>query len=184
MRNLISAIFALVVFVGPAAAQDMPTRKAGLWQMTMNFDGGRMPVQTMKQCVDAQTDKLMNSPGGGMGREECTQKNVQKVGSTIVIDSVCKFANVTNTSHAVVSGDFNSAYTIQVDSKREGGPPAAGGSSKMTITAKYLGGCQTGQKPGDIIMDGGMTINVRDMQQMRQGGSPGGMPGRPGMPPR
>jgi hypothetical protein len=184
MRILISAIFALLFYAAPAAAEDMPARKPGLWQMTMNFDGGRMSMQAMKQCVDAQTDKLMNSPGGGMGREQCTQKNVQKVGSTIVIDSVCKFANVTNTSHAVVSGDFNSAYTIQVDSKREGGPAAAGGSSKMTITAKYLGGCEAGQKPGDIIMEGGMKMNIRDMQQMRQGGPPGGMPGRPGMPPR
>jgi hypothetical protein len=176
----------LAASIGPAAAQDMPARKPGLWQLSMNFEGGRVPAQAMKQCIDAQTDKLMNAPGGGMGREQCTQTNVQRVGSTIVVDSTCKFANVTNVSHAVISGDFNSAYTVQVESKREGGPPMPGGNgtTKMTISAKYLGGCQTGQKPGDIIMDGGMTINVRDMQQMRQGGSPGGMPGRPGMPPR
>ena len=141
MRNLISAIIALLVLAGPAAAQDMPARKPGLWQLTMNFDGGRMPAQTMKHCVDAQTDKLMNSPGGGMGREQCTQKSMQRVGNTIVVDSTCKFANVTNVSHAVISGDFNSAYTVQVDSKREGGPPMPGGTLAARARTRALGCC-------------------------------------------
>jgi hypothetical protein len=195
MRGLVSSIFALTVLATPALAIDMPQRKAGLWQLTMNFDGGKIPAQTMKQCIDAETDKLMNSPAGSMGREQCTQNNVQRVGSTIVVDSTCKFANVTNVSHAVISGDFNSAYTVQVDSKREGGPPmpgggagsAAGGTTRMMITAKYLGGCEAGQKPGDMMMEGGMKMNVRDLQQMRSNMPPGGMqgmPGRGGMPAR
>jgi len=187
MRGFIVALIALPLLAGPAAAIDMPARKPGLWQLTMNFEGrSNMPAQTMKHCIDAETDKLMNSPNASMGREQCSKQDVQRVGSTIVIDSVCQFANVTNVSHAVVSGDFNSAYTVQVDSKREGGPAAAAGSSKMMIAAKYLGPCEAGQKPGDMIIDG-MTMNIRTMQQMRGNMAPGGMqgmPGRPGMPAR
>src|SRR4051794_34725013 len=192
MRYFFSSLLAVTFFAGPALAIDMPSRKPGLWQLTMNFEGGKVPTQTMKHCIDAETDKLMNSPAGSMGREQCTQNNVQRVGSTVVIDSVCKFGNMTNISHAVASGDFNSNYTVQVDSKREGGPAVPGGApgtTKMMITAKWLGGCEAGQKPGDMIMEGGMKVNVRELQQMRSGGGmpPGGMqgmPGRPGMPAR
>ena len=84
----------------------------------------------------------------------------------------------------MVSGDFNSAYTVKVESKQEGGqsmpgmPPGAG-AMKMTIDAKWLGPCAAGQKPGDMIMSNGMKMNVRDMPM----GAPGGaMP--PQMPRR
>jgi hypothetical protein len=93
---------------------------------------------------------------------------MQKVGSTIVVDSVCKMGPMTITSHGVVSGDFNSAYTVKVSSKREGGPAIPGmpadGTSNMTIDAKWMGACKADQKPGDMIV-AGRKFNVRDMQK-------------------
>ena len=65
-----------------------------------------------------------------------------------------------------------------------GGPSipgmAPGGETKMTIEAKYLGACQAGQKPGDIIMANGMKMNVLDMPKMggAMGPSGGMMPAR------
>jgi hypothetical protein len=35
----------------------------------------------------------------------------------------------------------------------------------MTINAKWLGPCKPGQKPGDIVMPGGMKINPQDYQK-------------------
>jgi hypothetical protein len=184
MRLVVAAVMLLATSAAPALALDMPARKAGLWQLTMNFEGGRIPQQSMKQCVDAATDKEMNSMGGGMQRQNCSQQNVQRVGETIVVDSVCKFETMTNTSHAVVTGDFNSAYTVKVDSKRQGGRPIPGmppaGETHMTIEAKWLGPCAAGQHPGDMIMSNGMTMNIHDIAAMRGGA----MPGRPGMPGR
>jgi hypothetical protein len=171
MRAVIYAIFTGVLGVTGAAALDMPTRKPGLWQLTMNFDNRSMPARTMKQCIDAETDKLMSSPTGAMGREQCAKNDVQRLGNTIVVDSVCNVANATSVTHSVITGDFNSNYTVEVDSKREGGA-----STKMMLAAKWLGPCAAGQRPGDMIMEGGMTINLRDMQQMR------GMPGTQGPP--
>ena len=179
--RLMSSIFALAILATPALAIDMPQRKAGLWELTMNFDGGRLPVQTMKHCIDAETDKLMNSPAGSMGREQCTQSNVQRVGSTIVVDSTCKFANVTNVSHAVISGDFNSAYTVKVSTRREGGGAVAQAipaQTSMTIDARWAGPCQGDQKPGDMIMPGGIKVNVLKMQKM-MGAISGGAPQKP-----
>ena len=37
----------------------------------------------------------------------------------------------------------------------------------MTIEAKWLGACKSDQKPGDIIMPGGMKMNVKDMEKLK-----------------
>ena len=57
----------------------------------MNFESRNLPAQTMQHCIDADTDKLMNSMGGGMRKDVCSKQDVQRVGNTIVVDSVCKF---------------------------------------------------------------------------------------------
>ena len=156
----------------PALALDLPARKAGLWEIKMAFEGRNLPAQTVEHCIDAETDKMMNSIGGNLQKEACSKQDVTKVGNTIVVDSVCKFGQSTTTSHGVVSGDFNSAYTVKVTSKREGGAPAPGmpaeSTSNMTIDAKWLGACKADQKPGDMII-AGRKINVRDMQNMLPG---------------
>jgi hypothetical protein len=152
----INVIAICLLFAVPAFALDLPTRKAGLWEIHMEFQGrSNLPFQTMKQCTDAAADKLMTLNFGG----------------AITVDSICKFGETTSTSHAVVTGDFNSAYTVEVTSTREGGRPipgvAAGRESHMKIAAKWIGACASGQRPGDVIMSNGMTMNVLDMQKMR-----------------
>ncbi|MCW5692115.1 MAG: DUF3617 family protein [Pseudolabrys sp.] len=163
MRHLSAVAFAILAAT-PALALDMPARKAGLWELKMDFVGRELPGQTMKQCIDAATDKLMNQAYGGASKEACAKEDVSNAGGVMTIDSVCKFGPATVTSHAVVSGSFDSAYSVDVQSTREGGPPMpGGGKSHMKIAAKWLGPCAAGQKPGDIVMPNGMTMNVLDM---------------------
>ena len=173
MRQLVLAA-SLATFsfaaAAPAFAIDMPTRKAGLWDLKMVFEGRNLPVTGMKQCVDESTDKLMNANFGGSAQEACSKQEITRSAGTIVVDSVCKFGEATTTSHAVVTGSFESTYKVDVTSKREGGRPmpgvAPGGSTHMTIEAKWLGPCTAGQKPGDVIMPSGMTMNVLDMKNL------------------
>ena len=121
-RRLPLALAFALACIAPAAALDLPARKAGLWEITMTFDGRTMPPQVSQHCVDAATDKLMNSIGGSMRQDVCSKQDVSRVGNTIVVDSVCQVGGTTTTSRAVVTGDFNSAYTMKSTSKREGGP--------------------------------------------------------------
>lgn len=164
----------------PAFAFDMPQRKPGLWELKTEFSGRQLPLQTMKQCTDAGSDRMMTANFGGPAQEACSKHDIRNGGGTIVVDSVCKFGEATTTSHAVISGDFNSAYTVEVTSTREGGRPlpgmAAGAATHMKIAATWVGPCAKGQRPGDMIMGNGMTMNILDLQKMR--GTP------PGMPPR
>lgn len=162
---------ALTAVATPATAQDMPARKAGLWEMKMVFEGRTTPAQAMQHCIDATTDKAMQDMSRGMQAQNCTKRESKKVGDTIVFDSVCNMGTGTTTSHGVVSGDFNSAYTIKIDSKREGAAnPNMPAESHMTIEAKWTGPCKADQKPGDIVMANGMKMNISDMQR---GGAPG-----------
>src|SRR3954453_5203565 len=181
MRSVL--ILAVTLITTSALAQEqMPSRKAGLWEMTMTFEGRGAPPQTMQQCIDAATDKSMQDMSQGMRGQSCSKRETKKVGNTIVFDTVCSMGTGTTTSHGVVSGDFNSAYTVKINSKREGGPPVPNmpAETNMNIEAKWLGPCRADQKPGDIIMANGMKMNVTDMPR----GGPGGMPpGAGGMPP-
>jgi len=70
----------------------------------------------------------------------------------------------TSTSHGVVTGDFNSAYTVKVNSKREGAERSgcrADGNSNMTIEAKWLSAWPCRSSAGDMIRPGRPQVNIR-----------------------
>jgi Protein of unknown function (DUF3617) len=175
-RRLIVAVISLLS-AAPAFALDMPARKPGLWDLKMNIEGRNLPVTGMKHCVDQATDKLMNANFGGSANEACSKQDVTKTATGMIVDSVCKFGDATTTSHAVITGSLDSAYTVDVTSTRTGGPPlpghAPGAATHMRIQANWLGACAAGQRPGDIIMANGMKMNILDMPK------PGAVPKRP-----
>jgi len=172
---LVGSIAVCALVAPPALALEMPSRKPGLWELTMQMEGPAKMVQVMKHCIDAATDKLMNSQFGGSA-QNCSKQDVVKSGATMTIDAVCTFGGATVTSHSVVTGSFDSGYTVDMTSTSTGGPPmpGAGGATHMKIAAKWLGACAAGQRPGDMILPNGMKMNVLEMPQM-----PGGAPRRP-----
>ena len=129
----------------------MPQRKAGLWELKLVYEGRPLPPQQIRQCVDAATDKVMNENFGGMSQAICPEKNIENVGDTLTINSVCKFGNgaMSVRSRAVVSGSLDSAYTVKVTSTMVDGPPIpgvpAGGEMHSTIEGRYLGACEAEQ---------------------------------------
>jgi hypothetical protein len=156
----------------PALAADMPARKPGLWELKMTFENRATPGQTMQQCIDAATDQAMQSNIGSIGQSACAKRDVQRSANTITIDSTCTVAGKTTNSHAVITGSFDSAYTMTMTSDSAVAP---GGKSTMTMAAKWLGPCAADQKPGDMIMPNGMKMNILQMQN--RGVPP--IPGRP-----
>jgi hypothetical protein len=154
-----------------SSAQEFPTRRAGLWEVTINHDGGKMPAQTMQQCTDAETDKLMNAFGGDLSAGMCSKQEIKKVGATLVISAVCQIGPMKSVSESVVSGDFNSNYSVKVTSKLEGVPAVAQGmvGGTTTIQARWVSACKPGQRPGDITMSSGQTMNIRDLRKAMPG---------------
>jgi hypothetical protein len=172
MRRHLILVVACASVAAPAFALDMPARKPGLWQLTMTFEQPKLPSHVVEQCTDAATDKLLNGNFGGSVQQNCQKQEAHRAGATLVVDSVCSFGGATSTTHAVVNGNFNSAYTVKVVTRREGGRPMPGvgqhGEMHMAVAAKWLGPCAKGQRPGDMIMGNGMKMNVLDLQKMQR----------------
>ena len=163
---LVSGVLVLLP-AGASRADEMPLRKPGLWEMKMVQTGSPMPEMTMQQCSDESTDKAMSTAFSPLSREVCSRRDVQKTATGYVADTACSVAGVSVTTHAEISGDFSSAYTVKSTSHSERGPNAAPGDHVTTIEAKWLGACKPGQKPGDVVMPGGFKMNIKDMDKLK-----------------
>src|SRR5438128_633758 len=146
----LAALVALLPAV--ALAVELPVRKAGLWEMKMVRTGSSIPDMTMQHCTDATTDKQMSTSFSPAAKEMCSKQDIQKPATGYVSDTVCSVASMTITSHAEITGDFNSAYTVKSTSHSQGGPANVTRDTTTTIEAKWLGACKADQKPGDIMM--------------------------------
>jgi hypothetical protein len=122
---------------------------------------------TMQHCTDETTDKEMSASFSPVGKDACSKQDIVKTATGYVTDSVCGIAGMSIESHAEIIGDFNSAYTVKSTSHSEGGRAGAGRDSTTTIQAKWLGACKADQKPGDILMPGGMKMNIKDMEKLK-----------------
>ena len=137
MRRIGAALFLLVIGAVPAFAAELPNRKAGLWEITTDAGKQAMKIQ---QCIDAATDHAMQARGGAAPQGDCSKRDVQKSGNTTTIDSVCTFGGKTRTSHVVITGSFDSEYTMTVTGQTEGQPARP----TVTLSAKWLGPCAGG----------------------------------------
>lgn len=160
---LVSALFA-----GTAAADSLqlPLRKAGLWDIQMQHEGNKLPNMSISQCTSEAVDREFTSEFAPAAKQTCEKTDIQKTATGYVSDSVCSVAGATIKSHAETTGDFNSAYTVKVTTHSEGGRLGTRDTA-MTLTAKWIGECKPGQKPGDVIMPGGFKMNLQDMQKMK-----------------
>jgi hypothetical protein len=162
MRRFGATAILIVAGALPAVAAELPTRKAGLWEVKMSFENRNGAGPAIAQCIDAATDQMMQSGAGPLAQAACSRRDIQKSGNTVTIDSACAVGGKAATSHAVITGSFDSAYTMTVTSESDALP---GGKMTMTIAAKWLGPCTADQKPGDMIMGNGLKMNILEMQK-------------------
>jgi hypothetical protein len=150
-----------------AAADEMPMRKPGLWEMKILKTGAStsLPDMTTQQCTDETTDKDMSNMVSPMAKQNCSKQDVRKTATGYVGDSVCTLAGVSVTSHSDITGDFNSAYSVKTTAHIErAGKPL---DTVTTVEAKWLGACKADQKPGDIVMPGGFKMNIKDAEKLK-----------------
>jgi hypothetical protein len=170
----VAAIAVLAASAAAATAQDIefPERKAGQWEIKMVPETpGAMPETTVQACLDAESDKQMMQAGFSMSKSMCSRQEITREGDDYIIDSTCQIGPMSTTSHIVMSGDFQSAYTVKMTSEVTGAPMAVPGAGNMTQEARWISAeCTDGMAPGDMLMPGGMKINVNEMMKMMGGG--------------
>jgi hypothetical protein len=152
-----------------------PQRKPGYWVETIQSDRSPTPIVS-KWCFDAASDRRMPVlPKGPRRAGSCPTFKISKDGDNYVVDSVCNLgqSGMTITSHAVISGDYTSKYTIVSTVDLEGASdPTHNGKHNTTVTAVYQGAdCPSELSPGQMERPDG---TVEDMAQLRGGGFTGG----------
>src|SRR5438477_12020324 len=161
--------FGLALLLGccglAARADDLPVRKAGLWELKVLETGGGLPDMTMQHGTHEAIDKDMSNTVSPMAKQVCSKQDVQKTATGFVSDSVCTVAGVSMTSHSEIVGDFNSGYTVKTTAHIQRGDKPL--DTVTTIEAKWLGACKADQKPGDIVMPGGFKLNVKDAEKLK-----------------
>jgi hypothetical protein len=159
MIRIAAALLLVAISAALAQAADLPPRKPGLWEVKTSIEGSPRGL-TVQQCIDASTDQMLQSIAGPFSAAACPEREVKKSDASTSIDSRCTFDGKPASAHALVTGSFDSAYTMTVTSEG-GGLPAV----KMTVESKWLGACAADQKPGDVIMPGGVKVNVPELQK-------------------
>lgn len=174
MRTRLLVAAALAAMSLPSLAQEMPKRKAGLWEMQMQMQG--MPGGGMKsqQCVDEKTDAEMQRKAmQGDDKMKCTQKSMKRTASGFEAESECTSAEGKAFVAAKGSGDFSSRYTV--DTQMRFDPPRHGMQTmQMSVTATHGGACPAGMAPGEVRMGNGMRMNPTQS-------GPAGQPSMPDM---
>jgi hypothetical protein len=153
-------LFAATAF---SASFDPPKRKSGLWELKMSSAKSKAP-QAIQQCIDEKTDDLMKKQMMDNSQNQCSKNEMHKEGDKIVAEAVCKVQNSTATTRAVFTGKFDSAYKAELKTTYQ--PPLGDlKEASSNIEAKWLGPCQPGQKPGDIIVPGMPKFNMDEMRK-------------------
>lgn len=154
----------------PAAAQslDLPRRKAGLWEITTTMEKPRgMPEMEVRMCLDAATDRELMDYALKLSGDQCKSLTTKRQGRSYVIDADCSFAGAATKTKTVITGDFNSAYTVRIEGTMEAGKGPQ--STLLTQEAKWKGADCPGMKPGDITMFGGIKINIKQLKSLPAG---------------
>lgn len=120
--------------VGPAA---------GKWKVSVSAGGMAIPPNEIcyaRQMTMAEAQAMQKQ--GGM---TCTEENFAANGKTG--HSVCSMQGMTITTDFSVTGDFNTAYTMQMTSSMDPAPAGMPQPSTTTVKMERLGDCDPGATP-------------------------------------
>ena len=139
----------------PAAADTLPVRKAGLWESkTVSAEGNT----TARQCIDEKTDQMAQ---GALGAGQCSKRDFVKTSTGYKGETECKIGPISASGTSVITGDFGRMVLMDVETTLTGIPGAKEPvRRKMVIDATYLGPCEAGQSPGDIILPDGKIVKM------------------------
>lgn len=146
-----------------ATAEDFPRLKPGLWETTTSSTRQEgKAAQTTTICLDESVQQEMYRMSMGMMAGMCSKHDIRVKGATVTSDVVCDLGGTKMQSRAVMTLTGNAAY--RTEAKATFDPPLMGTRESTTvIEGRNVGACKPGQKPGDVTLPGGRTLNLRQM---------------------
>ena len=131
----------------PAPARASPAfptgPSAGKWKVSVSSGGMEIPPNEIcyaKQMTMEEAQQMQQQSG-----LTCTEQTFSADGKSG--HSVCALQGMTVTTDYAVTGDFNTAYTMQMTSTMDPSPPGMTAPSVTTVKMERLGDCDPGTTP-------------------------------------
>lgn len=152
----------------------LPARKDGLWEVLVRSDdlvlkrAGRASPQpvTVRQCTSATAEPVMLM-SIVPGQEDCHERTVRRrakgAKAGYDIQTVCYVHDNRVETQMQLLGDLQSAYRGSFQARFPQTP--LHNTGRMVFEARWLGACDAGQRPGDMLLPNGVTVNVVDDHQ-------------------
>jgi hypothetical protein len=160
---------AMLIAMGGAAwaagAVELPQRKAGLWELkTVMSEGGKSPRDdTLTICVEAEMERNTVRASLEEHKSTCTKYDVSREGDVTKVDAACDFNGRHVVSLTEMSGDFQTAMLVKIESTTSGVEKNQSISVSRTITqsGKYLGDSCGDLQPGEAKSPDGTKVMVQ-----------------------
>lgn len=163
-------------FAGEAMSQntvdlsDAPRLRAGYWETTSvtHSDDGSETTK-ISLCVDDALQEEMNLFSSGSQIGACSEMSLTQHGSDRwSFRSVCNPGNMGQMlTEGMISGDMQTQYQSEIITS--GSRMGQAVKEKTVQKARYVGVCPAGIVPGDMLMEGGMKINMKQMAELSRG---------------
>ena len=118
MKIQIAFPIALLI-LGPcsiAVAQELPSQKPGLWQITMS--GAKVPggTRSYKMCQDAASIAAAKSSAAAHMKNDCGKNSIRNVGDTWTTDVECTMSGMHIVSHSEMTVHGDETFHTQLTS--------------------------------------------------------------------
>lgn len=160
MRVLCGLVSAVLVFSTSVHAKDVVWRNPGLWEVALwKVGDDESRAVKVRQCSEAKVepDILLSIVPG---QERCAPLKSTRSARSRVLDTQCLVHNMIVKTRMTMSGDFVKAYSgsFKVQYLPEG--PNTPKPASTRFRGVWLGTCEAGMKPGDMVLSNGITVNV------------------------
>jgi Protein of unknown function (DUF3617) len=130
-----AAILLLATLAAPAAGDELPDFRPGLWEFRRSVDGGdgKPASLTNQKCTNPTED--MKKKTESMAQAGCQPSPVTKSGNLYTFSLSCKIQGVEVSSRTLIKVENDSAYVVDAESKQDGN------FTREHLVATRLGDC-------------------------------------------
>jgi len=166
----IAAVLVSTISTGALAASataddvKLPLRKAGKWeQVTVMDEGGKKHEQTLTICIDADMERNTAAASDEEHKRSCSKYEVKKEGDAVVVEATCNMNGRDVDSRTEMRGDFQTGFSVKIDSTTSGIQNQQSVSVKRVIEqqGKYQGESCGELKAGEAMGSDGTKLMVQ-----------------------
>lgn len=164
LKSITMAIAVTGLAAASAAAQELPLRQAGAWELSTSMDEGAGPRQSrLTMCIEADMERNSVAASIAEHKQTCSKYDITRKDGVVQVDADCTYGRAQVASITTMKGDFKSSFEVRIESTTV--PPNAEISRpvKRVIeqSGRYLGGDCGDLGPGEAKGEDGKKVLVQ-----------------------